>query len=56
MLMFGSRESIYFLRNAPDWFLDGTFDTVPPLIPPVIQCMDIIEEGTRLVFTRYGRI
>lgn len=30
MLMFGSQESIDFLRNSPDWFMDGTFDTVPP--------------------------
>ena len=29
MLMFGSQESIEFLRNTPDWFLDGTFYTVP---------------------------
>ena len=30
MLMFGSRESIDLLRSSPDWFMDGTFDTVPP--------------------------
>ena len=28
--MFGSQERIDFLRNLPDWFMDGTFDTVPP--------------------------
>ena len=28
--MLGSQESIDFLRNTPDWFLDGTFYTVPP--------------------------
>ena len=30
MLMFGLQESIDFLRNTPDWFLDKTFYTVPP--------------------------
>ena len=30
MLMFGSQEIIDFLRNTPNWFLDGTFYTVPP--------------------------
>lgn len=28
-LMFGSRRSIDFLRDSPDWYVDGTFDTVP---------------------------
>ena len=39
MLMFRSAENIAFLRNSPDWFMDGTFDTVPP--PPLPQFLQL---------------
>ena len=29
-LLFGSELSIQFLRNSPHWYMDGTFDSVPP--------------------------
>ena len=29
-LMFGTDTSIEFLSHSPDWFMDGTFATVPP--------------------------
>ena len=28
-LIFGTDASINFLRDSPDWFMDGTFETVP---------------------------
>ena len=30
MLIFGSDDSIRFLASSPNWYIDGTFDTVPP--------------------------
>ena len=36
MLMFGSAESIAFLRNSPDWFMDVTFDTVPHTVSTAV--------------------
>jgi hypothetical protein len=29
MLLFASQESLDFLSQSPDWFMDGTFSTVP---------------------------
>ena len=30
LLMFGTQDSLQFLMDSPDWFMDGTFNTVPP--------------------------
>ena len=30
LLIFGSAEGVNFLSEAPHWFVDGTFETVPP--------------------------
>ena len=30
MLIFGTGESLNFLQNSENWFMDGTFSTVPP--------------------------
>ena len=28
--IFGTRESLQFLQNSENWFIDGTFSTAPP--------------------------
>ena len=30
MLIFGTGENLNFLQNSENWFMDGTFSTVPP--------------------------
>ena len=30
MLLFGSQRGLDFLARCPHWYMDGTFDTLPP--------------------------
>ena len=30
IIIFATRQSLLFLQNNEDWFMDGTFSTVPP--------------------------
>ena len=30
VMIFGTRESLQFLQNSENWFMDGTFSTAPP--------------------------
>ena len=38
VLIFGTRQSLDFLSNSPNWFMDGTFKVSPPQFRTWIKC------------------
>ena len=40
LLLFGSADGVNFLSQAPHWFVDGTFETVPPQFAQYILFTD----------------
>ena len=62
MLIFGTRESLDFLSNADDWFVDGTFADVPAQFTQlytghglkngrnIVRCYGLLSNKTRQTY------
>ena len=48
IIIFGTRGSLDFLQNSENWFMDGTFSTVPPQFPQ-LYTVHGLQQGRNVV-------